>query len=255
MRDVVVPHHAGVLHLDLAEMDHQKIFLDGGVEFEPREVELAQALVRPGDVVMDVGAHLGIYATLLAQLVDTSGLVLAYEPQPRMLHRNAAVYRQLIVRPFAVSETEGSAPFMSERSSGLSHIEPGTGQNHLPQLMTVTLDDEVKRLQLPQVHFLKIDVEGHEEFVLQGAKQLLTSKEPPIVLFEWVPFFANRWKHGAVQAVRNIISADWHGFQLGFESKPAAWNDWSESKENCNYLLVPPHRMDMVETIKQILLC
>lgn len=251
MRDVVVPHHDGVLHLDLAEMDHQKIFLDGGVQFEDREVELVKALVKPGDVVMDVGAHLGVYATLLAQLVGDSGLVLAYEPQPRMLHRNAAAYPQLIVRPFAVSQHEGTASFQAERSSGLSHIEPAA--NHLPQTRTVTLDQEVERLRLKQVAFLKIDVEGHEQFVLQGARQLLTSQQPPILLFEWVPYFANRWTTGAIQTLRTILGAGWVGFQLGFDGTTAPWNDWSEAKENTNYLLVPPHRAAMVQGIKMLL--
>ncbi|MFT3878135.1 MAG: hypothetical protein QM703_00565 [Gemmatales bacterium] len=117
MRNVEVPHHQGKLHLDLRDHDQQRIFLDGGVKAEPSEVALVQTLVKPGNIVMDVGAHIGVYSTMLAELVGPTGLVLAYEPHPTMLYLNATPYQQLIVRPFAVSEKEGGIGFVSDRSS------------------------------------------------------------------------------------------------------------------------------------------
>jgi FkbM family methyltransferase len=263
MQDVTVPHHAGILHLDLRDLDQQRIFLDGGVKFEPREVALVKAIVKPGDTVLDVGAHIGVYSTLLAQLVGTTGKVVAYEPQPRMLELNAKPYPQLIVRPCAVSDKAGTITFVSERSSGLSHVgvPPSGGQREqfspnsppeggTPTVATVTLDEEVRELQLSKVDFLKIDVEGHEEFVIQGARHLLTSDNPPILLFEWVPFFKPRWKQGAIQTLKSMLKPGWTGIALGFDGSTHLWNDWSEAAENTNYLLVPATQSSKLDAIR-----
>ncbi len=262
MQDVTVPHHAGILHLDLRDLDQQRIFLDGGVKFEPREVAFVKAIVKPGDTVLDVGAHIGVYSTLLAQLVGTSGKVIAYEPQPRILELNAKSYPQLVVRPCAVSNKAGTITFVAERSSGLSHVgvppsggefgvdcSPLPPEGGTPTVTTVTLDDEFKELQLSKVDFLKIDIEGHEEFALQGAKQLLNSENPPILLFEWVPFFRPRWKHGAIQTLQAMLKPGWTGIALGFDGSTHLWNDWSEAAENTNYLLVPVNHHDKLDAI------
>ncbi|HMO35699.1 MAG TPA: FkbM family methyltransferase [Gemmatales bacterium] len=260
MRDVTVPHHQGLLHVDLRDPDQQRIFLDGGVQFEPREVALVKTVVEPGHTVMDVGAHIGVYATLLAQLVGHTGKVLAYEPQAAMLLRNAVPYPRLEVRPVAVSDRSGALPFVQERSSGLSHVEKqapsvsarpsGKENQDQEKVTTVTLDHEVEQYQLQQVHFLKVDVEGHEEFVLRGARRLLTSAYPPILLLEWVPFFRPRWQNGAVATLREMLSPGWTRFALGFDGTTREWTDWSEATENTNYLLVPEHRCGRLDAIR-----
>lgn len=245
MQNVTVPHHAGQLHLDLRDLDQQRIFLDGGVKSEPKEIELVQSLVKPGNIVMDVGANIGIYSTLLAELVGPSGLVLAYEPHPKMLYLNAIPYQQLIVRPFAVSEQEGMIGFVSDRSSALSHVSKS--DSSMKHLKCVTLDQEVARLRLPKVDFLKIDVEGHEEFAMLGARRLLTSDSPPVLLFEWVPFFRSRWKVGAIQTLHKLLNPGWTGIALSCEGTKKVWNDWSESTADyTNYLLIPPHRIELI---------
>lgn len=248
MQNVAVPHHAGELHLDLRDLDQQRIFLDGGVKAEPDEVALVQTLVKPGNIVMDVGAHLGVYSTMLAELVGPSGLVLAYEPHPTMIYLNAIPYQQLIVRPFAVSEQEGAIGFETDRSSALSHVS--TTATSTSNLKSVTLDQEVARLKLPKVDFLKIDVEGHEEFALRGASRLLTNDSPPILLFEFVPFFRPRWKQGAIQTLKNMLKPGWSGLALGFDGTKKEWNDWSEAAANTNYLLIPPHRSELFRELR-----
>ncbi len=247
MQDVTVPHHEGILHLDLRDLDQQRIFLDDGVKFEPREVALVKAIVKPGDTVLDVGAHIGVYSTLLAQLVGRKGKVIAYEPQPKILELNARPYPQLIVRPFAVSDQAGTIRFVAERSSGLSHVTTGNGG--ATEVRTVRLDDELRELNLTHVDFLKIDVEGHEECVLRGASRLLTCDNPPILLFEWVPFFKPRWKQGAIQTLKQILAPGWTGIALGFDGSMNLWNDWSEAAENTNYLLVPANHQAKLDAI------
>ncbi|MFT3878136.1 MAG: FkbM family methyltransferase [Gemmatales bacterium] len=130
----------------------------------------------------------------------------------------------------------------------LSHVS--TTDASSSDLKSVALDQEVSRMKLPKVDFLKIDVEGHEEFALLGASQLLTSETPPVLLFEFVPFFRPRWKQGAIQTLKNMLKPGWTGLALGFDGSKKEWYDWSEAAANTNYLLIPPHRSELLRELK-----
>jgi protein-L-isoaspartate O-methyltransferase len=53
-----------------------------GMAYEPFETQWIEYFVRPGDVVLDVGAHIGYYTLLLSRLVGDQGRVYAFEPDP-----------------------------------------------------------------------------------------------------------------------------------------------------------------------------
>jgi FkbM family methyltransferase len=147
----------------------------------------AQA-ISEGDVVYDVGAHIGTYSVIAAQRVGTSGAVVAYEPNPtaceylrRHLNWNQMGER-VQVREVACGATAGAAqlywlPGESEGSSGLIAIE-GFAQR---QVQVTTLDAEVTALQLAPT-LIKIDVEGAEWEVLQGAHATLRSVKPHLLI-------------------------------------------------------------------------
>src|ERR1700691_3168087 len=148
--------------------------------YEPAQTALFCELVKPGDVVYDVGAHFGYYALLASKLVRTEGRVLAFEPSPpnlARLYRHIELNRSSNVQvlELAVSDREGSAHFETRTGSGLGHIAPAG-----PVEVKVTRLDALQGSPLPNV--MKIDVEGAEVGVLQGAASLLASAKPTIFL-------------------------------------------------------------------------
>src|SRR5688500_6419910 len=151
-------------------------------QWEPRTLARFAELVHPGDTVVDVGAHFGIYALLASRLVGAHGRVIAFEPDPvsrAQLVRNIEGARagNVDVRAEAVSDSAGKGRLGAESlgvgSSTLGHdgIE----------VETVTLAGCCGRHGVaPDV--LKIDVEGGEAAVLAGAStELLANLRAAVV--------------------------------------------------------------------------
>jgi FkbM family methyltransferase len=140
-------------------------------DYEPEVWRELLSSVRPGDVVADIGANVGLYAVALARRVGPTGRVIAYEPDTR----NAALLRHNLslndvegvvdVREIALGSEQGELPFLSDQQqSRFDAAGPS-------RVRVVTLDDDVERVAL-----LKIDVEGFECAVLHGARSLLADE-------------------------------------------------------------------------------
>jgi FkbM family methyltransferase len=137
-----------------------------------------EALVRhlaPGDVVYDVGAHVGFMTLIAARLVGRTGRVIAFEPDAAnrsALLENVALngFQNIDVLEVAASAQSGSASLVGGGLTG----SLGDGD----QVRLSRLDE----LELPRPALVKIDVEGHETEVLRGATGLL--KRHPIIVCE-----------------------------------------------------------------------
>jgi FkbM family methyltransferase len=138
--------------------------------------------VHAGDVVFDVGANAGFFTLLAARLVGPFGRVVAFEPLPQaveFLERHVALNRAENVRivQAAVSNREGSALFRDEAFTMGRVTDDGELRVRL-----VALDSLCNAGELPRPDVLKIDVEGAELQVLEGAQQLLRERRPTILL-------------------------------------------------------------------------
>lgn len=155
-----------------------------------RELALLDAVVRRGDIVVDVGAHQGVYTHRLVRLVGGAGTVIAYEPQPGLADylKSAARIgrmRHVQIRPRALSDEAGSATLRvplrgSERVIGHGTLRADVdGPADTVQVPMCRLDDE----ELPRpVRFIKIDVEGYELPVVRGARRLIESDRPVLLI-------------------------------------------------------------------------
>lgn len=162
-------------------------------EYEPDNTRRYRALVRPGDVVVDVGANFGWFTTTLARVVGEHGRVLAFEPVTQMcqlLRENIEMNRplpQVSVHPCALGSTSGSLDVFT--FAGLPHGHASSTDLGRDDAIGHTcalerLDDVLARERVTHVDFVKIDVEGHERDVLLGAPTLLARDDAPIVAFE-----------------------------------------------------------------------
>ena len=126
--------------------------------------------VRPGMVCWDVGANVGFYTLLFAELVGVSGRVFAFEPVPRnleLLQRHVSMNRYQNVRifPCALGDFDGEAGFDLGPNPSMGHMAAGG-----PLKMRCSRGDTLLaagEVEAPDV--IKIDVEGAEGDVLRGA--------------------------------------------------------------------------------------
>jgi len=159
-----------------------KAFLRHG-EYSESEVELWRQLLQPEAIVADIGANIGAHTVALASLVHR-GLVFAFEPLPtmyRMMVANVAINGIANVIPFhaAIGAERGSITvpaidFTSESNYGGISLGAWEKGNPVPLLR---LDDV-----LPRLDFLKVDVEGMERAVLEGASRIIRESRPILYL-------------------------------------------------------------------------
>jgi FkbM family methyltransferase len=150
---------------------------------EAGAVDHLRQWVVPGSWVIDVGANIGYFAERFAQWVGEGGGVLCYEPEPqnhdRLVRRLASLPagRRAITIQAAVADVETTLRLALNPDNFADHrlAEEGT----VP-VRAVRLDDEMERRGWPRVSFIKIDVQGAECRVLDGAATLLTRFRPAL---------------------------------------------------------------------------
>jgi FkbM family methyltransferase len=150
-------------------------------EYSEGEVELFRQIVQPGQLVVEVGANLGAHTVFLAQQAGAAGMVLAFEPQRilfQVLCANLALNSLPNVRCLqqAVGAAAGTiiVPWLDYTcENNFGALALGSYQVG-EQVDVVTLDS----FNLPACSLLKIDVEGMEQEVLQGAVNLIERLKP-----------------------------------------------------------------------------
>lgn len=164
-------------------------------EHEPGVQSVISAMVRPGDVVYDVGAHLGSLALGTALLVGTSGRVVAFDGDPENVERlrenslrNQFGARLQTVHAAVWSHPSETGISFRRGSSQSSHggVEadgnrPVLGAGELISVPVTTLDDFIAAGG-PVPGFIKIDVEGGEYEVLRGGASLFANYRPQIIV-------------------------------------------------------------------------
>ena len=163
-------------------------------DWEKRETEVFMAAIEPGMTVLDLGANIGYYTLIAAQLVGPSGRVIAFEPDPAnydLLVKNVAVNGHTNVTAIraAVADEAKRAPlYLDHGHWGESLAEQNiSGSVGWVEVDVVTLDGVVrdKRWTTP-VGLMKIDVQGAEGLVLRGGRGLF-ERDLPRILMELEP--------------------------------------------------------------------
>jgi len=181
--------------------------------YERETTELVGQLVKPGMVVLDIGAHVGYYTKLFSQLVSNTGRVVAFEPHPLTfgtLCRNVQALGNVTPLQVAVSDQGGTASLydclLGPGSASLRYDERRRAwyrshlSNHesLPRMQkgfpvasyrvkTTTVDSCLAEIGIRRVDFIKMDIEGAEMSAIRGMKQTLRLSPHLCLLMEFNP--------------------------------------------------------------------
>jgi FkbM family methyltransferase len=150
-------------------------------------VALALALIRPGDIVLDIGAHIGSFTIPLARAVWPDGVVVAFEPNDftsEVLEINVELNdlsRVVEVEHIALSDTQRVFTIDTPRSNtGASHLTLEEADES--SITTSTLSDWFATTHLETLDFIKVDVEGMEMQVLAGGREILDRFTPTMLI-------------------------------------------------------------------------
>lgn len=169
-------------------------------EFHRKEFKALARVIRPGDVVFDVGANIGLVSVYMHRLCKPNGSLYAFEPVEDtfwMLMETLALNRCVSVHPFhlAISDRRGKLTMNifdrqhSEFNSLGRPAMPGLdGKKVRPSTVqkvpTDTLDHFCESQGVERIDFLKVDVEGFEKQVFEGGRELLRNRRIKSISFE-----------------------------------------------------------------------
>jgi FkbM family methyltransferase len=174
----------------------QCTYVDG--RYEPNEMYAMSKLIGPGMCVVDVGANAGVFTLMAAQLVGREGAVHAFEPSTRDRERLLANVSlnglsNVTVHPEALGRTRGKAVLAVSSADHPGHNTIGgfaysaDARAYSLDVQVMSLDDFAESQKLTRLDLLKIDVEGSETAVVQGARETLRRFRPIVVAEAYDP--------------------------------------------------------------------
>jgi len=157
--------------------------------YERQQTQLLKGLLKPGMVVLDIGANIGYYALIMAHVVGPSGKIYAFEPEPRnydLLVMNVSLngYTNIITVQKAVSNRHGKAKlFLDDRNLGGHSLSIGDESAESIEVETTTVDDFLREaMEERKIDIVRMDVEGAEGLVIEGASHALEDSHIKVIL-------------------------------------------------------------------------
>jgi FkbM family methyltransferase len=214
-------------------------------DYEPDNFNFLKTQCKPGSLVLDIGSHIGLFASVAAKIVGPKGKVFAFEPAPKtnaLLHQTIALNNlQNIVQPRneAMAKQVGETVFfVSDENADNSNSMVSYLQDrklHSINITVSTIDSFVKQARLRKVDFIKIDVEGAEYDAIQGAELTLKEMKPACILaIHPQPIAVKGDKLGDIYDFINGLD-----YYINYNNKPISKIEFCNNKEMIDLHLLP----------------
>jgi FkbM family methyltransferase len=212
---IIVPWYDGSqINLYLGNDLSYPTFVGGCIE--PNEFAFVDSSLRPGMVFLDIGANEGFYSIFASRRVGNSGRVVAFEPSDRefeRLQRNISLNKanNIQAESIALAEAPGRGKlriceYGHEGQNTLGDFAHDVRQCGDQAVDIQRLDDYLSDHPFDRVDFIKMDVEGAEQRVLEGARQTL-ARYRPVILLE-LNDRALRFQGANCQSVVSLLRSD-----------------------------------------------
>ncbi len=174
------------------EVVSQELLLSG--KWEEYETELFKKHINKGDVVLDIGAHIGYYTLIAARSVGNKGKVYAFEPDLKnfkLLKKNVEEnkYKNVVLVNKAVTDISGEVNlFINRKNTGDHRIYDSGGKRKTIGIQAIRLDDFFKN-KTKRIDLIKMDIQGSEALAFKGGLRLIKENRNIKILTEF-------WPHG-----------------------------------------------------------
>lgn len=181
----VTVHGGQEMYVDLRSSIGRGLFATG--IFDMEAIKPAIEELNTGSIFLDIGSNIGFYSVMALEKIGEEGRIYCFEIDPRPLRtlRKTISYNQIkniFIIEAAVSNRDGFISFASTSENGHSHIDK-TGEKGR-EVRSLKLDTWMRdNPDINQIDVIKIDVEGAEKMVLEGATDLIM-RFKPIILCE-----------------------------------------------------------------------
>ena len=214
-----------------------------------------ERFLQSGMMVFDAGAHEGYYTLFASKRVGRGGKVIAFEPSPR--ERKALRWHVLINRCWNVrihglalgnESEEAELHVVNGAQTGLNSLKPPAvpGKTRTLRVQVTSLDDWLRVRNLGRVDFIKLDVEGAELSVLNGARELLRRRPRPVILAEVEDVRTQPWGYRAREIVVTLDALEYEWFQPELNGRLVPIGPGREGFQANNLVAIPKERREEV---------
>ncbi len=195
----------------------QELILSG--KWEEYETSLFKRSIKKGDVVLDIGAHIGYYTLIAADIVGDEGKVYAFEPDPKnftLLEKNVREngYKNVELVNKAVAEKTGSSRlYLNTENTGDHRIYSASDKRRSIKIQAISLDDFF-RDKNKRINMIKMDIQGSEVRAFKGAIKLIKQNQNIKILTEFWPYGLRLSGSSAKEYARLLLGNNFKLFNL-----------------------------------------
>ena len=215
------------------EIDGQKLFLDKEDSlllstrknnYDRFEIECLKQIIKNGDIVVDLGANIGYYTLILAQLVGKSGHVYAFEPEPsnfEILSKNVKENKHdnVTLVQKAVSDKNGKVKlYVSKRNLSSHRIFDAEDKRKSIEVDVTTLDEYFQKSK-KLVKFIKMDVEGAEGATILGASKIIEDSKNLVIMMEYFPKWIKKFGDIPEEILKSLVGKKFKLFNINKKNK------------------------------------
>ena len=163
--------------------------------WEPATSKLIKDVIHSGDTGIDLGANIGYFTILMANLVGSSGKIFSFEPAPlnfKILQKNVQQnhLENVVLEQSAVGDTDGKIKlYLSNTNSGWHKVFPTQFIDY--EVSEKNIDVNICSLDKvfanKKIDFIKMDVEGYEWNAIRGGKRIFEENHDIKLIFEFFP--------------------------------------------------------------------
>jgi FkbM family methyltransferase len=173
------------------------------------EIKLLKQYIQKNDVVLDIGANIGFYASLISKLVGEKGQVHCFEPDVinyQHLAKSTLESKTIFVVNKAIGAKTETLKFYTSKNLNVDHrsYEP-EDYDEILEIEATSVDDYTIHNKIMKVNFIKIDIQGYEMQALQGMIKTLEVNSDIKLISEFWPYGLSR-AGSSVMAYFNFLT-------------------------------------------------
>lgn len=242
----ILTRHGGFLSVDTSNLDVYAQIYNSGGQWEHHVMQTCERVLRSGDIYYDIGSNTGIFS-IDAAITIPNLTVYAFEPQPSLTNHirrsiDANNLQRVKCLELMLGREEGETTLYLSRQAiraSMIPLERGFQQLRLPMR---TVDSLISSGEIEAPDVIKIDVEGAETKVFEGARQTLRTNNPSVI-FE---ADENLVRFGV--EVQNVFDSLLQATRYRFYAiEPDGYLSIARHPYNCkNYLALAPRHFDRI---------